>query len=131
MRNLQEWTDSVTGNVSLRTLASAINAASHTTVARRMQNNDPTLAVEIARAYDANPIDALLTIGFITHDDLESYSRHQNLDAYSDIELAQEVVERIRRRENSDLATVTEFPYGAVADSSPEEGGGAPDDYEP
>lgn len=113
MSYLQEWADKITNGASLRTIAKELNA-NHATISRRLAGNDPALVVELARAYNHNPIEGLLGIGFITQRDIDAYSHSAALDDYSDLELAQAIVTRIQERGSDTLENVTEFPTADV-----------------
>lgn len=134
MSELQQWTQGATDGASLRDLAAKLNA-NHVTIGRKLRDNDPQLAVDIARAYGHNPIDALLAIHFIDQEDVNAYSRHIGIREYSDLELAEDMLARIRERGSDSLENVTEFPGANVArlpyaadnsDTEPEPGD---DDY--
>lgn len=75
------------------------------------------LVIEIARAYKLNVIQALVDTGHINPEEAPEVLSSQ-------IESAFEEIRRIAER-------VKQSDYSLVADSSPEEGDGNPDNYEP
>lgn len=129
MRSLKEWIEEATGNASWRSIANRLGTT-HATAKRRLQDNTASAVIELAEAYDANPIAGLIAAGLVNETHLANYQRRVSLEDYDDLELAQEIVNRIEQRQ-SKTAKIYDLPLGAVADSSPEEGGGSPDDYEP
>lgn len=129
VRLLNEWIEEVTGNASWRSIANTLGTT-HATAKRRLKDNTASAVIELASAYDANPIAGLIAAGLVNETHLASYQRRVSLEDYDDLELAQEIVNRIEQRE-SRSAKIYDLPLGAVADGSQEEGDGSPDDYEP
>lgn len=139
MSKLQEWVNEITGGASLRELGDKLNG-NHVTIGRRIAAGDPQTAVDIARAYGANPLEPLVEIGFIRQDELYGFARGIALDEVSELELAHAIVRKLEqaqaqgidsplqapididaRRSNIRTGNVGGLPYGAVADSSPDE----------
>ena len=118
MSNLQNWVTKVTNDASWRAIAERMETT-HVTIQRRLRNDTASAVIDLAREYNANPIAGLLAGDCITGDDIQDYVRAVGLDEYSDLELAQEIVDRLEQQENGELASVYEF--NAVADSSPDE----------
>lgn len=110
MHNLESWIERITANASWRTIADRMGTT-HPTIQRRLKNETASAVVAIARAYDANPIEGLLTAGVISENDLEGFEKPIALSDFTDMEIAQELVNRIAERgEDSEIATVTDFP---------------------
>lgn len=129
MQTLTEWVKTITDNASWRAIADELGTT-HSTIQRRLKTDTASAVIELANAYNANPIYGLLAGGCITNADLEEFHRQSDLEDFSDIEVSMDIVRRLRDREQrSDLdATVFEFPsrqsassdipQGAVADDS-------------
>lgn len=107
--DINEWIAETTGSASWRTIAARLGTT-HPTIQRRIKNDTASAVVEIAAEYGANPVVGLLAAGCISLEDVQAAARQATIDDYSDLELAQKVVERIAARSDSPLATVTEFP---------------------
>ena len=139
MSKLQEWVNEITGGASLRELGDKLHG-NHVTIGRRIAAGDPQTAVDIARAYGANPLEPLVEIGFIRQDELYGFARGIALDEASELELAHAIVRKLEQaqaqgidsplqapididahRSNTSTGGVGVMPYGAVADSSPDE----------
>lgn len=142
MSKAKEWASAVTGGMSLRDLANAIGGT-HSTVGRKLDNDDPQMIVEIAKHFGANPVGVLISIEFLNPRDVRNYAAVSNLENYDDLELAEEIVRRLREREDHEAlhgnifelsdyqsaptdthdGTVTEWDGSkpAAADSSPDE----------
>lgn len=98
MSKAKDWVDAVTGGMSLRDLANAIGGT-HSTIGRKLDNDDPQMIVDIAKHFGANPVGVLIAIGFLNLRDVRNYAAISNLDNYDDVELAEEIVRRLRERE--------------------------------
>lgn len=115
MTAFSNWVAKTTGGASSRAIAAAVGL-SHPTVLKQVNNNDPALALSIAEHYGANPVEGLVAAGAITNDQVTRYAKDNGfgVDDYTDLELAQLIVERIAAAEaaqaDSPLATVTEIP---------------------
>ncbi|MBC3178112.1 hypothetical protein [Corynebacterium lujinxingii] len=114
MTNFSDWIAKTTGGASARAIATAVGI-SHPTVRKNIDNADPAFALTVAEHYNANPVDALVAAGAITDDQVTRYAKDNGfgVDDYTDLELAQLIVDRLAAAENADaspLATVTEFP---------------------
>lgn len=107
--SVTEWVARVTGEDSWRTIAANLNTT-HATIQRRLVDNTATTVCEIAAHYNANPIGGLLAAGLVTQNEIDEYSRVQTIENYSDLELAQAIVDRIQQREHHTLENVTELP---------------------
>lgn len=115
MTDFNHWVTQTTGGASARAIAAVIGI-SHPTVLKQVNNNDPALALAIAEHYGANPVEGLVAAGAITDDQVTRYAKDNGfgVDDYTDLELAQLIVERIAAAEaaqaDSPLATVIEIP---------------------
>lgn len=114
MDTVHTWVAEVTDGASWRTIADRLGTT-HSTIQRRLVNDTASAVVDLAAEYGANPIGGLLAAGVITQGQLAEYSRPARIEELDDLELAQEVVNRIAARQDSPLATVTEFPAGGKA----------------
>ncbi|OHR25506.1 hypothetical protein HMPREF2899_04410 [Corynebacterium sp. HMSC072D01] len=85
--------------MSLRDLANAIGGT-HSTIGRKLDNDDPQMIVEIAKHFGANPVGVLISIEFLNPRDVRNYAAVSNLENYDDLELAEEIVRRLRERED-------------------------------
>ena len=113
MGQFTDWLETITGGASWRSIAEKLGTT-HSTIQRRIKQDTATTVLEIAEAYGASRVEALLAAGALAAGDLDAYARSMGLNEYSDLELAQEMVRRIEKAQSegseSDLATVTEFP---------------------
>lgn len=114
MTHTRDWLDSVTGSASMRSVADRIGEY-NVTFTRRINAGDAHTIAAVAREYGVSPIPGLIAAGILAEEDLSAYRHETGLDAYTDLELAQEMVDRIAARQDSPLATVTEFPAGGKA----------------
>lgn len=123
MRNandLDTWVAGVTGEDSWRTVAEKLHTT-HSTIKRRLTNHEADAIVEVARAYDTNPISGLLAAGIITELDVKAAARTYTVDDLSDVEIAQIIVDRLEAAErNSNSNVPVNWQDYAVADSSPD-----------
>ena len=66
----------------------------------RGANADPAFAVKLARAYDANPIHALVVSGLLTEEEAQlrvvNVGKEANASTLSDAELVAEIERRLR-----------------------------------
>lgn len=118
------WVAQVTGGDSWRTIASKLGTT-HVTIQRRLEDNTATTVCDIAAHYHANPLGGLLAAKLVTQREIDEYARDQSIDNYTDLELAQEIVTRIEKREHTTLEEVVELPTRYAADhrtAEPEEG---------
>lgn len=143
-QTLAAWVEETIGSDSWRTVAEKLHTT-HSTIQRRLRNGEADAVVEIATAYSANPVPGLIAAGSITKMDVLAFAGTYSVEDLSDTELAQIIVDRLQEREaresesqGSTLHAVptpelaaSYYPEDAVADESPEEGDGLPDDYEP
>lgn len=128
VQELSQWVAQTISGDSWRAVAEKLHTT-HPTIQRRLKNHEADAIVEIARAYDANPIPGLIAAGTITSDDVTTFAGKCAADDLTDVELARIIVERLEAQEANEYP---QFPYlQAVADSSDEEGHDYPDDFEP
>lgn len=127
---------------------------SDATLGRQLKANELSadLIIKIAQAYNESPVVALVDLGFVSARWLQEIGTTTALTRASDEELTDELLRRLRLLDDQpidDLAArragtpvsgprdddlVSDLDYSPlkdVADSSPEEGCGSPDDYEP
>ncbi|WP_156042397.1 hypothetical protein [Rhodococcus sp. UNC363MFTsu5.1] len=97
----QRWVDSVSNGASLRSLASALEI-NHVTVRRRIEARDPALAVDIAHHFGADPIDGLIAFGVISAEEASRGGVQAALLDATDLQLAEEMVRRIREGSRND-----------------------------
>lgn len=128
---LAQWVEEVTGEDSWRTIAEKLHTT-HATIKRRLTNHEADAIVELARAYDLNPISGLLAAGIITVSDVKKAARTFTVEDMTDVEVAQIIVDRLEaaeRRSNASTPDVHHLDYAADHRTpEPEEGD---DDYGP
>lgn len=131
-QTLAQWVNETTGSDSWRTVAEKLHTT-HSTIQRRLKNGEADAIVELAMAYNANPIPGLIAAGTITKADVLAYAGTYSVEDLSDVEIAQIMVERLAERErleaepNVSEVNVRGLPYAADdSDTEPEEGD---DDY--
>jgi len=131
METINDWVNEATGGDSWRAIAARLDTT-HPTIQRRLRDQPADAIHAIANAYGINPIPGFIAAGIITEFDLRQYTKGAAIEDFSDLELAQVIVERLQTREADDLSNVTEFPspgirgvghddLPSVADSSPDE----------
>ena len=131
METINDWVNEATGSDSWRAIAARLDTT-HPTIQRRLRDQPADAIHAIANAYGVNPIPGFIAAGIITEFDLRQYTKGAAIEDFSDLELAQVIVERLQTREAEDLSNVTEFPspgirgvghddLPSVADSSPDE----------
>lgn len=123
MQTLTEWVKNITNDASWRSIADELGTT-HSTIQRRLKADTASTVIELATIYSANPVYGLLAGGCISNADLEEFHRQGDLDAYSDVELSEEIVRRLRAREQNDAfnATVFEFPGSESAPADTHDG---------
>lgn len=134
--NLNEWVEATTGEDSWRTIAEKLHTT-HSTIKRRLNNHEADAIIELASAYHVNPVAGLVAGGCITSMDVRTYARAYTFEDFSDVEVAQIIVDRLEAREEEREANTTAIgapavrleglPY--VADSSPDEPEMGDEDY--
>lgn len=88
---------------------------------------DANTVLDIARAYGINVIQALVDTGHIHMDEAPQVVDAQITEAIDNLIEKYQSSKRIA----DSYRIYTQADYGLVADTSPEEGDGTPDDYEP
>lgn len=123
---LAQWVDTTTGNDSWRTVAEKLHTT-HTTIQRRLKNGEADAIVELAAAYNVNPIPGLIAAGTITRADIMAYAGTYAVEDLDDVELARIMVKRLEEREKETPG----MPLTAVAYDGPDEDAerGFNDDY--
>lgn len=140
MQKFKQWVEEITHNASSREISRALDI-NHVTVTRHINNENVQFCIDLARAYNANPLRGLLACDAITKADIQEMAKTALLDDLDDLELAEEIVRRLQERQDSELANVTEFPRRSnnsegdvrpvdyAADTSPDEPMPGDDDY--
>lgn len=130
--NLTTWVEEITGDDSWRTIAEKLHTT-HTTIKRRLANHEADAIIELATAYHQNPVAGLVAAGSISSFDVRTYARTYTFEDFTDLEIAQIIVDRLETREQEDDTTDAQvldlegLPY--VADSSPDEPEMGDEDY--
>lgn len=130
MSKTREWLKEVTDGASLRSVADRIGEY-NVTFTRRINAGDAQTITAVAREYGVNPIPGLIAADIISKSDLDDYVHEVGIDAYDDLELAEKVVERIAARQDSPLATVTEFPSPPESTNAADQEQGTDDNTTP
>ena len=92
MTDKMAWYRHVTGTDSVNAVAKRAGLV-QTTLAAQVRKGEltPQSAVAIARAYQSDPLCALVAIGLVAADEVDAYARRVALGDVSDEELAREV----------------------------------------
>lgn len=105
--NLTDYFREATGERSMRAIAQ--RAGVEQTTFNRQLNGTSSLTVEtvvaICRAYKLDMADTFVRAGFVTEDEAQRLGARLGLGAFSDLELAKEIVDRIARGEASEALT--------------------------
>ena len=115
------WITTATERATARAIAKQLGTT-HPTIANRIERRDPLLALDIASAYGADPIEGLIACGAITENDVRDYAAAHRLgvESWTDVEIAELIVERLREAES---ANVYDLPYAADdSETEPEPG---------
>ena len=119
MHEHEKWAREAANGESLRAIARAINV-NEGNFSRQIKNGlDADRVIQIARAYQQDIIQALIDTG---HIDLREVPEVRNAQIGAALDRIISISEEVKTLQSD---------YGLVADSSPREGEGAPDDYEP
>ena len=105
--NLTSYFQQATGERSVRAIAQAIGIE-QTTLNRQITGKSALpveTAVLIARAYDIDMADVFTRAGFITEEEAQRLGARVGLAAYTDLELAREIVRRIEAGEAGEALT--------------------------
>lgn len=128
---LAQWVNATTGSDSWRNVAEKLHTT-HPTIQRRLKNAEADAIVELAAAYNTNPIPGLIAAGTITKADVLAYAGTYAVEDLTDVELAQIMVDRLAEHEREEiiglaphLTPVSEpsdsMPLSAVAYNGPDE----------
>ncbi|HAT1504251.1 TPA: hypothetical protein I8W56_002341 [Corynebacterium striatum] len=128
---LAQWVNATTGSDSWRNVAEKLHTT-HPTIQRRLKNAEADAIVELAAAYNTNPIPGLIAAGTITKADVLAYAGTYAVEDLTDVELAQIMVDRLAEHEREEtiglaphLTPVSgasdSMPLSAVAYSGPDE----------
>lgn len=106
---IRQWVDRVSGGASLRAIARAIDAK-HPTLSRQLSESalEPRYAVAIARAYNEDPLEALVICGLITREEIRRGQHTLELSKASDRDIANEILRRLEERGTENLEPVDE-----------------------
>lgn len=129
-----DWMQRITRGDSYRRVAE-LAGINDRTLANQMRAGElkPEMIIKIAEAYDESPVYALVDLGFISAKWLQEMGTSTALSRATDEELTDELLVRLKliedkpvdelaaRRSNKGAGHVGTVPYGAVADSSPDE----------
>ena len=129
-----EWMKRITQGDSYRRVAE-LAGINDRTLANQMRAGElrPELIIKIAEAYDESPVIALVDLGFISARWITEPGVLTALSRATDEQLTDELLRRLKliedvpvdelaeRRSNTSVSGVVGVPYGAVADSSPDE----------
>lgn len=101
----------------------------HSTIQRRLKQDTATAICELAMAYGVNPVEGLLAAKVVSLEQIQEFSRHASLSSFTDLELAQEIVDRLEsaqkaslpddldsRREAKNAVAPDEPDYDAIVD---------------
>jgi len=102
MEELNQWIKDVTDQASWRMIGDRLGTT-HSTIQRRLKQDTATAICELAIAYGANPIKGLLAAKVISLEQIQEFSRHASLSSFTDLELAQEIVDRLESAEEASL----------------------------
>lgn len=120
---LAQWVNATTGSDSWRNVAEKLHTT-HPTIQRRLKNAEADAIVELAAAYNTNPIPGLIAAGTITKADVLAYAGTYAVEDLTDVEIAQIMVNRLveHEREEAPVSDADDsMPLSAVAYSGPDE----------
>lgn len=120
---LAQWVNTTTGSDSWRNVAEKLHTT-HPTIQRRLKNAEADAIVELAAAYNTNPIPGLIAAGTITKADVLAYAGTYAVEDLTDVEIAQIMVDRLveHEREEVPMSDASDsMPLSAVAYSGPDE----------
>lgn len=95
MMKFKNWVASITGDASVREIGRN-TGYSPATVSRHINAANVQFCIDLAQAYDTNPIPGLLAAKAITERQIDEHARSHDLSDYTDLELAQEIVNRLQ-----------------------------------
>jgi hypothetical protein len=115
---LEEWLAEVVGDASSREMGTRLDI-NHATVARHLAEDippAPTL-IGLARAYDANPVDALIAAGWITTDEVQGAGGGPGMRQASETSLLLELLRRSKKRDADEKKRGRSAKLGRVGGS--------------
>ncbi|WP_288833744.1 hypothetical protein [uncultured Corynebacterium sp.] len=121
MKNHADWITDATGDTR-RGVARNIGVDPAQLTREVKRGLDADRVIQIARHYELNIMKALVETGHLTLDEAPEIVDAQITDALDRL---------VRLHKEAQALENKQSDYGLVADSSPEEGAGAPEDYEP
>lgn len=92
------WLQATRGAHSWRQVA-AIMGTTHSTIKRQLTNKEPLAIIDFARSLGANPLEGLVEAGILTEADVRDFAPGLSVATLSDPELAQLLLDRLKRRE--------------------------------
>lgn len=127
-----EWFAKITSGDSTNEVARRSGIPTRT-LAHQLNGGElkPENIIKIAEAYNESPVYALVDLGFISARWVTEPGIITALSRATDEQLTDELLRRLRLIDDMPVDELAERHLHAVADESPEEGEGYPDDYEP
>lgn len=104
MTEFKNWVSEVTSQASTREIGRRINM-NHVTVSRHINSSSVQFCIDLANAYDVNPVPGLIAAEAITEQQISEYSRSLSIDQFTDLELAQEIVNRLQDANDHEALT--------------------------
>lgn len=138
--NFEHWLDELIGT-DTRATAARKTDYSQSTITRQLSRGHlrPETVISLCRAYDRSPIQGLIETGYIFEHEVDGPAVSAALAQATN----QQILDEILRRSDpearylfgddgsDDVVGLSEHQLRVVADSSPDEGEGLPDDYLP
>ncbi|MEV6066577.1 hypothetical protein AB0L82_08525 [Nocardia sp. NPDC052001] len=93
------WKRTITRGASTRAIAERLDS-NGPRIKRHLEESDPPVAdtvIELARAYDANPVEGLIAAGLLSRSDVDHAATRDALSAVPMLQLLEEAVARERR----------------------------------
>lgn len=109
IERLREYVEQVTGGASLRSVAARTSIEPSTLSRQFARESVPVeTVVAIARAYRGDLLLGLVIGGFITQDEAAEFTSRGSLADATDLQLAQETLQRMRALPRADLTGVAD-----------------------
>lgn len=138
--HFETWLNELTGHASRRAIAAKIDKA-QSTLTRQLDRGAllPEMVISLCRAYGRSPVTGLVETGYVNAYEVEGPGVAAALEQATNEQLLDEIMRRSDPQArylfggDDDVIGLAPdaLPLHAVADSSPDEGEGLPDDYEP
>lgn len=143
--NFEAWLDDLKGDDNRATAAKKAGYA-QSTITRQLGRGylRPETVISLCRAYNRSPVDGLVETGYLYSHEVEGVGVEQALDMASNEQVLKLIERRMTAKDDVDFRGAGDdnviglhrpVSFGpdlfSVADSSPDEGPGYPDDYEP